>query len=118
MSASRPFGRSLLAIGLCLLAFSFAMEAKLAGYGPRGGPASDVSAAKALPADVPDLVPHGVPAPDPFHPQVPIAFLLTLAAGCVLMDVQLKLQSARAHLPVSAASYFSPNAFFRPPPAN
>jgi hypothetical protein len=117
LAASGQLRRTVLAFGLCFLAFSFAMEAKLAWYGPQGGFGSDVRAAKALPADVPALVPHGAPAPDPIHPLISFALLLAFAAGCALADVLLENEAAQNHLPVSAASYFSPHNFFRPPPA-
>ena len=116
MSASPPFGRTILALGLCLLAFSFAMEAKLAWYGPQVGIGSDMSAAKALPADVPDVVRHGVPAPDPIHPLVPF-LLLPIFAASILADAHLRLRPAHHPPSFSAASYFSPKNFFRPPPA-
>ncbi len=45
--------RNTLALGLCVLAVLFALEAKTAWYGPANGPGSDVRSQKALPADSP-----------------------------------------------------------------
>lgn len=47
---SWSFRRTALALGLRILAFGFAMEAKLACYCPAGGSGSDIVAAKARPA--------------------------------------------------------------------
>src|ERR1039458_3665322 len=80
VSTARPLRRNLLAVCLCFLAFAFAIEAKWAWYGPQGGPVSDVSAAKARPAEVPDVVVHGVPAPDLVNLQIPYALLATFAS--------------------------------------
>ena len=45
------------------------------------GPGGDVSAAKALPSDVPVLVTHGVPAPHLNDLLIPIALLMKFATG-------------------------------------
>jgi|SRR5579859_3136685 len=117
--ASRCFRRSFLAFGLCLLAFVFAVEAKLACYSPQQGPASDLTAAKALPANIPTVVPHGLPSPDFVHPFIPVAQLLAFAAGCALAaNALLTSRPAHEHLSFTAASFFSPPAFFRPPPVS
>jgi hypothetical protein len=118
MRVSVPFGRTLLAFGLCVLAFSFAMEAKLAWYGPDSGPGVTVSAAKALPADIPCLVSHGVPVPDPIHPLIPFVLLVLSAASCLPSNLRLKLLQRHNHRPAFSAFCFSPHSFFRPPPAN
>jgi hypothetical protein len=117
VSTARPLRRNLLAVCLCFLAFAFAIEAKWAWYGPQGGPVSDVSAAKARPAEVPDVVVHGVPAPDLVNLQIPYALLATFAVACFLSaDVLLRRDVAYNHTRVSAAPYFSADHFFRPPP--
>jgi len=117
-AASRSFQRTALAFGLCLLAFSFAMEAKLAWYGPQAGTGSDISAAKALPADVPALIQHGAPAANPFGPLFPCALLFVLATGCSRTSVQLKREAAHSRFHVHVAAYFSPHCFVRPPPTS
>src|SRR5258708_38851061 len=79
--ASRLIGHTVIAFCLCLLAFSFAMEAKLAWYGPERGLGSDVRSAKALPASTPEQIPHGIPGANPIFPMFPFALLLMFAAG-------------------------------------
>jgi hypothetical protein len=117
MQASPPIGRALLAFGLCILAFSFAMEAKLAWYVPEHGLAIAVSATKALPADVPDLVQHGVSAPAPVFAALPVLLLL-FAAPLWVAKLTQRLQRSLPYHPVSYAFCFSPQRFFRPPPSN
>jgi len=116
-AAHRPFGRTALAIGLCLLAFIFAMEAKMAWYGPLSGPDGDVHAIKALPVDTPDIVSEDFLAPDPVHPHLSFAFLAPLIAlGLADTDTSLGRAIVQRYFKVSSAAYFSPNTFFRPPP--
>jgi hypothetical protein len=115
--ASPRFSSTALAFGLCLLAFLFAVEAKLAWFSPARGPAADIRAAKALPADTPVVVSHGITAPDPVHPLAPFVFLAAFAAACMLgADFLLTRPVACRQHPVSAAAYFFPGLFFRPPP--
>lgn len=112
-----PSRRRPLAICLCLLAFLFAVEAKTAWYGPKVGPGSDVQAAKALPAVTPKVVQHGVPAPDPVHPQIAFAALSAVSAGSPSAAHLFPRQELlRSHLPHFTATFLSPQLFFRPPP--
>jgi hypothetical protein len=114
---SRSFRRTALALGLCLLAFGFAMETKLACYSPAGGSGSDIVAAKARPAELPEVVSHGVHAPDPAHSEILVVFLAPLTAPSLRKaDSLLVRSSVYNHLSVSSAAYFSQNLFFRPPP--
>lgn len=114
-AASLAFRRTPLAIGLCLLAFLFAVEAKTARYGPVVGTGSDVRAAKALPADSTKLVEQGVTAPDPTYFRIAFA---ALAAACLLAAVVPAASNLFSNRPpVFAAASFSPPAFVRPPPA-
>jgi hypothetical protein len=116
-AASPAIHRIILACGLCLLAVIFAMEAKTAWFGPTIGPGSAVRAAKALPADMPRLIEHGIPVPDPIHPQIPFALLTTLAVDQAnAADVPARSIASRRQSAVSLAAYFSPQIFFRPPP--
>jgi hypothetical protein len=118
LPATRNFRRTLLAFGLCFLAFGFAMEAKLACYGAAGSSGSDITAAKARPADQPEPVAGGVHAPDPVYSQLAFVFLAALTAASLWMADALPGRGvACSHLSVSAAAYFSPSLFFRPPPA-
>lgn len=117
VSASRTFKRTALALGLCLLAFCFAMEAKLAWYSPGGGSVNDIAAAKAHPADLPEVVAHGVPAPGPFLPRIQFVLLAVLATAYLgKSDVLPGRNIEYNHLSVSSAAYFSPSLFYRPPP--
>ena len=108
--------RTTFAFGLCLLAFVFAVEAKTAWYGPAAGPGSAVRAAKALPADMPRVIEHGIPVPDPIHPQMPFALLAALSMLSLPMDRPLRNAASRGDFRFFPAA-ISPQVFFRPPPA-
>jgi hypothetical protein len=112
------FRRTALVCGLCLLALSFAMEAKMAWYGPSAGLGSGISAAKAWPADMPRVVNYGVPTPDPVHPRIPFAVLAVFTFVSIAgADHWERQDPLRGRVPVVAKAYFSPFLFFRPPPA-
>jgi hypothetical protein len=100
---------------LCLLALSFALEAKTAWYGPQGF-ASDVRAAKALPADVPQVILHGISGANTLAGLASVALLLTLAASFLRAEVALKQIVVHRRIPVESTGSFSPHSFFRPPP--
>ena len=114
-AASPAICRKLLTCWLCLLAVVFAFEAKTAWYGPSAGPWSAVRAAKALPADLPQIVSHGIPAPDPVHPAIPFLIFaaFVLSAGS---EFQLTRKAAHGPGPLAVAATFFPPHFFRPPP--
>jgi hypothetical protein len=103
---------------LCVLAIAFALEAKTAWYGPTQGPGSAVRSAKALLIDTPRLVNHGIPAPDPIHPELAVAFVALLFALPILADSLPRRANTLALGRISAARFLSPPAFFRPPPAS
>ena len=115
--ASPAFCRKFVACWLCMLALAFAFEAKTAWYGPPAGPGSAVSSAKALPADLPQVVSHGVPVPNPVSPALPFlllaGFALVLSAG---LDSRMTRRVVRVALTPASRSFFSPQLFFRPPP--
>lgn len=106
----------LMVVALCALAIAFALEAKTAWYGPAAGPGSAVRSAKALPIDAPRVVRHGIPTPDPLHPQLAVAFVAVLFSLPILADDLSSHKVALASRRVPAAQYLSPPAFFRPPP--
>jgi hypothetical protein len=116
-AASLPFQRSALALLLCLLAFLFAFEAKLAWYSPARDLYGQVSATKALRADAPSLVAHGMPAPDQTRTQVALSALPILIAFCFAA-----VDALRHRRPfVARPSFFISNCLlppidFRPPP--
>ncbi|HUA93844.1 MAG TPA: hypothetical protein VL991_14820 [Terracidiphilus sp.] len=114
-AVSFPKLRVALAVGLCLLAIAFAVEAKTAWFGPLTGPGSDVQAAKALPADMPRLIEHGIPVPDPVHPAIPFALITTVAIASPFAAPAAN-EALDNDAPVSLAAYFFPSVFFRPPP--
>lgn len=117
-AASPFYRRAPLAFGLCLLAFLFAIEAKTAWYGPAGGFGSSVRAAKAQPVTSPEVVEHGVPSPDPTHPQLAFALLpqMTTAILAGLPTRAFGELSPGRLLRFSAAGFSFAN-LFRPPPA-
>lgn len=118
LAATRSLRRTALALGLCLLAFSFAMETKLACYSPADGSASDIVAARALPTALPEVVPHGVHSSEIVRSQLLVVFLSVFTAAFLWTEGTLPGRSvAYRQLPVSSAALFSPNLFFRPPPA-
>jgi hypothetical protein len=117
--ASPQLRRNTLTLGLCLLAVLFALEAKTAWYGPAKGPGIGVQSQKARPADLPALVSHGVSTLPSVSFPLALIFLVSVAAiawtdANFLRGVDVDCN----HIPVSAASYFSPGLFFRPPPAS
>jgi hypothetical protein len=115
--ASPAFCRKFVACWLSMLALVFAFEAKTAWYGPPAGPGSAVSSAKALPADLPQVVLHGVPVPDPVSPALPFlilaGFVLALSAGFDFRKMRFADREARTP---TSWSFVSPQLFFRPPP--
>lgn len=113
----RSIRRTVLALGLCLLAFGFAMEAKLACYSPAGGSGSAIAAAKARPADLPEVVSRGIRTPGPVQFQMLVFVLTALTAASLWTANALPGRNAAySRLSVSSAANFSPNHFFRPPP--
>ena len=116
--ASAETRRTVLALVLCSLAVLFAVEAKTAWYGPTTVPGSDIQSQKARPADVPAVVSHGVSNSPWITCALTLIFLAS--AGAIASRVAGAFSGAKAdsgRIPVSAAHYFSPGLFFRPPPA-
>jgi hypothetical protein len=110
--------RNILTLGLCLLAVLFALEAKTAWYGPINGPSGEIQSQKALPADLPAVVSHGVST----LPRVtfPLALIFLASVATIAWTDANFLPGVDVdfnHIPVSAAHYFFPALFFRPPPA-
>jgi len=117
-SASPAMSRLLLAAMLSLLALAFAMEAKVAWFQPMGGRCSDIQSAKALPISNPKLVTHGLPAPDRACAELAVVLISCLAIfRPVLSETRFQLVPVRSGSRVSAADFFSPPLFLRPPPA-
>jgi hypothetical protein len=69
-----------------------------------------------MPADMPRLIEHGVPVPDPIHPQVPFALLAVFTALPPAIDQHVREQASHPR-PRPFLSRFSVQLFFRPPPS-
>jgi hypothetical protein len=115
-AACPAFYRKLLTGWLCLLALVFAFEAKTAWYGTARDPGSTVQFAKALPADLPQVVSHGIPTPDPLHPAIPFLVFAVLLLSIGSESRMTRETRCGLRTPVTAAFFF-PKLFFRPPPA-
>lgn len=116
--ASMQIRRSALALGLCVLAVLFALEAKFAWYGPTNGPVSEIQSEKARPADLPEVVAHGISS----HASaaLPLALIFFASFAAITWKAAEFLLSSVVHfnrISVSSAPYFYSSLFFRPPPA-
>jgi hypothetical protein len=117
VSPSRRFGQNVLVGVLCLLAFLFAVEAKLAWYGPVYGPGCDVRAAKACPVDAPKVVGHGISSPNSAHCLISFALVIVFAvASTMQMNLLLGRNLEGKPQQASLVAFSSTNLFFRPPP--
>lgn len=107
----------MLALGLCLLAALFAIEAKIAWFNPAGESHYPIQSSKARPADAPAGMSQDAPIQVPVPPQM---FLLAATFLAVAPSVILWEQWQRAvlhHVPAVTPFRFSSGLFFRPPPA-
>src|SRR5579871_6486992 len=75
--------RSALAVGMCLLAFLFAVEAKLAWYSPSSAQLSAIQSAKARPADAPDSIAQSLGAVVSSPQQFSLLLFVALSAACL-----------------------------------
>jgi len=117
-SITPAWSRILLACSLCLLAFAFAMEAKVSLYEPATGPSKDIGAARALPADFPRLVDHGTLAAQPVIPEPLLEWIAAVITVPTAVSVVAEArQLARIPVSVRSRSHFIPQLFFRPPPS-
>jgi hypothetical protein len=114
--SGRWTGRTLIAVVLCLLAFTFAVEAKMAWYLPPHTVGTEVQAAKALRADVPQVILHGLPDHNPIFPLLPLTLLLGAVTAYRPTAYSLCAINKPNRSPKCAVS-FSPANFFRPPPS-
>lgn len=115
--ASPHMRRNTLALGLCLLAFLFALEAKTAWYSPANGPGRDIQSQKAFPKELPVPVPHGISKIHQATFPIDLIFLASIVSlAWTNADFQPGVDAEFNRIPVSAAPYFSPGLFFRPPP--
>ena len=104
---------TVLGILLCLLAALFAVEAKLAWFGPEGSPTAQISSAKLQPADAPKALAQS------HVPSIPFALFRQFAAILVLLSITCPLvliaTPVRASIDPGSPGFFS-SLFFRPPP--
>ena len=104
---------TVLGMFLCLLAALFAVEAKVAWFGPDGSPSAQISASKLQPADAPKVA---TPIDAPSFPTAwlsEIAVILAFALNWRRISV-LPRQRWSSRIPASPS--FFPSLFFRPPP--
>jgi len=117
MAAASPkhaIRREFFALILCLLAVIFSIEAKTAWYMPLHTLGSEVQAAKALPADVPQVIPHGFPGQIPPFFLLPFTVLFAFADRYFRRPALLRSTQEDDRSP-SSSSAFSRN-YLRPPP--
>ncbi|MBS1801875.1 MAG: hypothetical protein JST28_00830 [Acidobacteria bacterium] len=108
------FRRNRLAVlGLlfCALAALFAVEAKLAWYGPDPGPVSQISSSKLQATDAPRIIAEAISVSTPVVHVAPIVLVVALLAFCAFA------MSAEADSTRQVFVGFSPQVFFRPPPS-
>lgn len=115
--ASRQMRYSVLALSLSLLAFLFAMEAKMAWYSPAGESHLPIQSAKARPADVPAAASQNAPVHLPVQPQLFLWFAVLVTTAPAMAVWTLWQHRAFCRVPVAASDCFSPGLFFRPPPS-
>lgn len=113
---TRTNGRRLIAFVLCLLALTFAMEAKLAWYMPRNSMGNEMQASKALPSDARQVIQQGLHDHNPGYLLLSVTVLLSLLLRFRPAAVSLNHISKRERSPICASPFFSPRNFFRPPP--
>ena len=115
-AAFRATRRVTFALGLCLLAFIFAVEAKTAWYGPANGPGVVVQAAKAWPADLPRVIDHGVPVSQSLPQMFSFAVLAALKPERSAPSLRTPRHESGAGSVL--ASHLAPPLYFRPPPVD
>jgi hypothetical protein len=94
------------------------MEAKLTCYGPSHGPENEVRAAKAFPADTPDLLAQRIPALASAQPAVLLVLFAAFADFSQPNAARLRMREIAAYrYPVFVSRYFFHHLFLRPPPS-
>ena len=100
---------------LCVLAALFAIEAKLAWYGPAASPATQISASKLQPSEAPRVVAQALASSRPVAHFPAIGQILSLAIAVSAARISPRVADApRTGVPRFG---FSPQTFFRPPPS-
>jgi len=108
----RPFA---IGAALCLLAFLFAFEAKLAWFSPANTPCAQISATKLQPADAPKLIAQALATPKVAQHLPAEATLLAVALFIAVVPQAFAGMADKGFMPL-VSSIFSPHLFRRPPP--
>lgn len=111
----RKLQLTVVGIVLCLLAALFAVESKIAWFGPNGGTAAQISASKLQASPAPRLVMQALAETlqTQHFPQSATVVLLLLMLGAT----RFLPRPAEGRAVCVPSSNFSPQLFFRPPPA-
>jgi hypothetical protein len=116
-AVSRPLRQTAIAMLLCLLAFSFAMEARMARYAPSEGFGSDAHSLRVMAPDARDLTPGENSSSAPESLAFLCVFLTAIAVEVILAPERRRWNAIRREaLRISPKHYFSPQIAFRPPP--
>jgi hypothetical protein len=87
-------------------------------YSPAGGAGIEIREAKAWPADTSKTIFQGLSACNAACVLIPFALLaLSSATAFAQMNLRARWDRMQAAHTVTAALFFSPHLFFRPPPA-
>lgn len=115
-AVSRPVRQTAIAILLSLLAFSFAMEARMARYESPEGYSSDVHASRLIAPDARDLTPG---ESSPAESMVFLCVSLAIFTATFILAPENRPWNTiqRESLRSSSGFYFSPHIAFRPPPS-
>lgn len=105
---------TVLGIVLCLLAALFAIEAKMAWFGPAGSAAVHVSSSKLQPADAPKLIAQALA---PTHTAAWFPQFASLLLIVLIWQPMGRLPRPVRVLRVPGSPGFASSLFFRPPPS-
>jgi len=115
-AASRSFRQTAIAVLLCLLAFSFAIEARMARYGPIDGVGSDLHSSRVIQPELRDFTADDASSAASGALAFCWAFLTIIAAGCILIESRPWIAVGREMLRIPFGLRFFPQIAFRPPP--
>ena len=117
-AVSRSFRQTAIALVLCVLAFAFAMEARMARYEPIAGVGSVLHASRVIQPEIRDLAPDDTSSAASGTLAFYCFLLAIVAAGCILAAESRTWDAVRRDmLCIPSRSHFFPQIAFRPPPA-
>src|SRR5258708_4777380 len=105
---------TVLGILMCLLAALFAVEAKVAWFGPDGSPTAQISASKLQPADAPKVA---TPIDAPSFPTAWLSEIAVILAFAPNLRRVSSLPRQRWSCRIPGSPSLFPSLFFRPPPS-